>query len=113
MALAANLFSTTGVLPFRPNLAKFIYVFLILGILIVATLVVLYNWRSWLHQMVECAKKAITYYNECLGGEGIRRDARIISPKALKRKMFSRRPRKVGLPKGWDVEKGTEKAKAG
>ncbi|KAH7333039.1 hypothetical protein BKA65DRAFT_564042 [Rhexocercosporidium sp. MPI-PUGE-AT-0058] len=106
LALAANLFSTTGVLPFTPNLATFIFVFLSLGILILATLVVLSNWRSWLHQMIEYNQKAIAYYyNERFDGK----DASIIPPKVLKRAMFSRRSRKAAPPEELDLEKGVKK----
>ena len=74
---------------------------------------VLYNWRAWLHQMVEYAQKPITYYNKRLDGNRICHDERIISPKTLKGNIFPTRLRKAGLLRGWDVEKGTEKAKAG
>ncbi|KAH6720868.1 hypothetical protein BKA61DRAFT_668764 [Leptodontidium sp. MPI-SDFR-AT-0119] len=102
LALAANLFSTTGVLPFTPNLASFTIVFLSL---VLAILVVLSNWRSWLHQMVKYNKKAIAYYNERFDGE----DASIIPPKVLKRAMLSRRSRKAAPPEEWDPEKGVKK----
>ncbi|PVH77593.1 hypothetical protein DL98DRAFT_266351 [Cadophora sp. DSE1049] len=105
LALAANLFSTTGVLPFTPNLATFIFVFLTLGILVVATLVVLSNWRSWLQQMVECNQKAITYYKERFDGE----DASIVPPKFLKRAIFSRRIRKAAPREDLDLENGIKK----
>jgi hypothetical protein len=79
----------------------------------VAILIVLSNWRFWLQQVVDYAQKAITYYNERLRRNGIRRDAHIISPKTLKQKIFSRRPQKATLPMPWDIENGAEKAKAG
>jgi hypothetical protein len=57
LVLAASLFSTTGVLPFTPNLVYFIYVLLVLAILVVATLVALFNWQAWLQLVVDCIWK--------------------------------------------------------
>ncbi|KAH9211668.1 hypothetical protein DL95DRAFT_510900 [Leptodontidium sp. 2 PMI_412] len=102
LALAANLFSTTGVLPLTPNLATFTFVFLSL---VLAILVVLSNWRSWSHQMVEYNQKAIAYYNEHFNGK----DASIVPPKVLKRATHSRRSRKAAPPEEWDPEKGVKK----
>ncbi|KAG4428670.1 hypothetical protein IFR05_015849 [Cadophora sp. M221] len=103
--VAANLFSTTGVLQFTPTLPKLIFVFFSLGILILVALLALSNWRSWLHQMVEYNQKAITYYHERLEGK----DASIIPPKVLKRAMFARRSREAALPEESDPEKGVKK----
>ncbi|KAH7403912.1 hypothetical protein BKA64DRAFT_463174 [Cadophora sp. MPI-SDFR-AT-0126] len=103
LALAANLFSTTGVLPFAPNLTTFIFVFLILAILILTTLVVLSNWRSWLHQVVECNQRAISFYKTRFVGE----DAPIIPPKGPKPAMCLKRFRKP--PTHEDLETGIKK----
>jgi hypothetical protein len=53
LGLATAIFSTQGVLPFTPNLARFTYVLFILSVLIVVSLVVLFNWESWLQSVVD------------------------------------------------------------
>jgi hypothetical protein len=123
LVLAASLFSTQGVLPFTPNLAYFTYVLVILAVLVVATLLALFNWDSWLRPFFEqmaaqlISQKPIIKlegqnvkgdedYDERLGEEGIL-DAST-SSRALKRKFFRRRPRKAAH-KRWDPEKGVEK----
>jgi hypothetical protein len=108
LGLAATIFSTQGVLPFAPNLVRFTYVLFILSVLVVVTLVVLFNWGSWFQPIVERVmaelnfRKGIIYYNERLVGEEIR-DA---SPRASKRRFDLGRPRKADLHKRWDLEKG-------
>jgi hypothetical protein len=52
-AIAANIFSTTGVLPFTPNFARFTYVLLILSVLIMVTLVILFKWELWFQSVVD------------------------------------------------------------
>jgi hypothetical protein len=72
------MFSTQGVLPFTPNLARFTGVIFILSILVVATVVFLFNWVSWFPLIIEYLKnfknfrKATIYYNEGPVEEGNR-----------------------------------------
>jgi hypothetical protein len=55
LALASNVFSTTpGVLPFTPNFGRFVLCFFLLGFLVVASILALFNWRSWIQRIVNC-----------------------------------------------------------
>jgi hypothetical protein len=47
MVLSTSLFSTQGVLPFKPKLAYFIYVLVSFTFIVLATLFVSFNWTSW------------------------------------------------------------------
>lgn len=51
--LASALFSTQGVLPFTPNIGKFIVSLIILAVLVIVTFVVLLNWESWFRPFLE------------------------------------------------------------
>jgi hypothetical protein len=48
------MFSTQGVLPFTPNLSRFVVVMFILGILVVVSIVALFKWHSWFRLITEC-----------------------------------------------------------
>jgi hypothetical protein len=119
LALAASLFSTQGVLPFKPNLAYFIYVLVILAALLVVTLIVCSNWTLWFQSIVNyltvelTLPKTIVENDEHLGGEETR-DSNT-SPRALKRtqqNLLSRRLRKADFCTPGDIEEGTEKGRA-
>lgn len=87
LGLAAAMFSTEGVLPFTPNLARFTGVIFILSILVVVTVVFLFNWASWFQPIIEYLKnfknfrKAAIYCNE--GPEEERNRDPTTSPRAL------------------------------
>jgi hypothetical protein len=69
LGLAATIFSTQGVLPFTPNLARFTGVLLILSVLVMATLVFLFNWASWIQPILKYLKglrKTSIYYSDSL-----------------------------------------------
>lgn len=106
LVLAASLFSTQGVLPFTPNLAYFTYVVVILTVLVVATLVVLFNWDLWFQPIVDyvIALLISKINDERPGGEEIR-DAST-TPKALKQSFLPRKLRNASLPTRWDLENG-------
>ncbi|KAG4422038.1 hypothetical protein IFR04_004779 [Cadophora malorum] len=100
LALSANLFSTTGVLPFAPNLRTFMFVFLVLGILILATLVILTKGETWLYQFMEYLRKIFTFCMAHLGPK----DAGIMRPKSSKQAGFSIRFATAAPPEEVDVE---------
>jgi hypothetical protein len=52
LAVASNLFSMQGVLPFDPSLGRFTFVFVILVFLVIAPLVVHFNWESYLQPIL-------------------------------------------------------------
>jgi hypothetical protein len=74
LGLAANIFSTQGVLPFTPNLARFTYVLLVLSVLVGMTLVVSLNWTLWFRPILDCMNifgKRTSYYDKSPVGEQI------------------------------------------
>jgi hypothetical protein len=53
LGLAANIFSTQGVLPFTPNFARFTYLLFVLSVVVMMTLIISFNWTSWLQSIVQ------------------------------------------------------------
>jgi hypothetical protein len=60
LSLAANIFSTQGVLPFTPNFARFTYVLFVLSVLVVVALIVSLNWASWFQSAGKLFRMATT-----------------------------------------------------
>ncbi|KAF4632047.1 hypothetical protein G7Y89_g6081 [Cudoniella acicularis] len=106
MALAANLFSAQGVLPFTSSFVKFIYGVLIIVALMVAILIVLSNWRFWLQTVVDYAQKLITRYNERQRGSEISCGTSVPLAKPSNLNIFARRALKAD---SWDIEQGQRK----
>lgn len=82
-------------------------------VLVGATLVVLFKWRSLLRPMialVDYVRNAMSYYGEQQGVEEIRRDVST-SPRALKSGLFpfSWRISQANLTKRLDLESGIER----
>jgi hypothetical protein len=75
---------------------------------VVATVVVLFNWRSWLQVMiilVEYVRNATKYCGERPGGEEIRHDASILQ-RASKWGLVHRRNREADVVERLDLESG-------
>lgn len=102
-------------LPFTPNLAYFIYVLVILGALLGATLIVCFNWASWSQPFVKYLRAELRFPKMTTGiddgpvQEDIHRA--IASQITLKRSLLSRRLRKADFRTRGDLEEGTEKGK--
>lgn len=54
LGLAAAMFSTQGVLPFTPNWRRFLYVLIILGILVGASIIALFKGNCWFQEIAKC-----------------------------------------------------------
>lgn len=112
LALAASLFSTQGVLPFKPNLPYFICVLVILAALIVATLIVCSNWTLWCQQIVSyltvgfTCRKTTVEDDDRQDGEEIRHTT--ASPRAAKRSILRRVFRTPDSCTPRKLEEGTE-----
>lgn len=83
-------------------------------VLVGATLVVLFKWRSLLRPMialVDCVRNAMNYYGEQRGVEEICPDVSTSSPRALKSGLFPFpwRISQANLTERLDLESGIER----
>lgn len=128
LALAASLFSTTGVLPFTPNFARFTYVLVVLAVLAVAIPIILFNWASLVDRSVVTGRyfrnvfklqvgrgENIDVYDKQRGKESIGKTKTswnlntswaLNIALALKRRIFPYRYRKADRQSSWDLEMG-------
>jgi hypothetical protein len=119
LVLATSLFSTQGVLPFTPNLAHFTYALFILAVLVVATLVALFNWDSWFQPIVDSAAAVLNFLKAIIQQQGQKvksdedYDERpdVEEIRALERRPFPMRYRNARACKQWDLEEGIENGK--
>ena len=79
--------------------------FIVLGVLILVTFVILTGWQSRLDQIVECNQKVITYWKERPRGT----DAAIILDGILEQTALVKRFRRTAPREELDIEHGIKR----
>jgi hypothetical protein len=119
LVLATSLFSTQGVLPFTPSFVHFTYALFILTVLVVATLVALFNWDSLFQLIVGSVMSALIFFKAIIQQRGQRLESNedyderpdVEEIRVLEQRPFPMRHRNSRACKQWDLEEGKESGK--